>query len=154
MGLVMNASCETQVFKVFGNVFTLKPGQIKMFQDNISQEIAISRRSFGLVQLPEEFTDPEFARSEEGKKLLLAKKAEGIQNRVQYLKTIVYNLQVSLKNDLDKANLKVDPRALASEGEIAAMEELAKYQDNEEDEKHKKLERVKELEKKLGKAEK
>ena len=148
--LVMNASCEVQHFKVFGNHFTLKPGQIKNFTDDISKFIGYQLRDQGLIELPAEFEDPEFMNSEAGQKKLLEVKAEGDASRVRFLRSIVYNNQVSLRQDLEKANIKVDPRILASDGEIAAMEELAKYSSRQEDENEKKLQRIKELEKKIG----
>ncbi len=154
MAFVMNASCETQETKVFGNYFTLTPGQIKNFQDHIAFELTTSRAHQGFVTLPDEFEDPSFKNSDAGKQIIAQKKAEGVNARCRYLKEIVYNNQVSLRQDLEKANIKADPRVFASAGEIAAMEDLARYQDKSEDEAKAKVERIKDLEKKIGKIEK
>jgi hypothetical protein len=152
--MIMNASAQEQHVVVFGNHFTLKPGQIRNFQDHIGHYMMTDRRDFGLVALPESFEDPEFAKSAEGQKILAEKKAEGCANRVKFLKGLIYNEQVSLKQDLEIANIKVDPRIFSSDGIIAAMEELARYQDQEADAQQQKVERVKALEKKIGKVEK
>lgn len=153
MGFIYNPTTEPAHVIAFGNHFTMKPGQIKNFQDHISDFLASERGEFGLVSLPDAFEDPEYQKSEEGQAIMAAKKAEGIAARIRKLKEIVYNNQVSLKQDLEIRNLKVDPRTLASDGELAAMVELAKYQDAESDEAQKKVEKIKALEKKIGKVE-
>lgn len=150
MALILNASCETQHFKVFGNHFSLKPGQIKNFTDEIAKFIGYQRRDQGLVELPAEYEEHEYMNSDAGKQRLLTFKAEGIKNRVLALRAVVYNNQVSLRQDLEKANMKIDPRVLASDGEVSAMEELAKYQDQGDDAAKNRLERIKELEKKIS----
>lgn len=150
MPLVLNASCEIQHFKVFGNHFTLKPGQIKNFTDEIAKFCGYQRRDQGLIELPAEFEEQDYMNSPHGQERLLKLKAEGVKNRVLALRAVVYNNQVSLRQDLEKANIKIDPRILASDGEVSAMEELAKYQDQGDDAAQKKLERIKELEKKIA----
>lgn len=151
MALIYNASAEDQHFVVFGNHFNMKAGQIKNFEDKIAHFIITDRKELGLVGLTEEFDDPEFRLSEAGKEALAHKKAEGVANRVRKLKELVYNNQVSMRMDLEKANIQADPRAFASDGEIRAMELLAMYQDKEQDESKKKVQKIKELEAKIGK---
>jgi hypothetical protein len=146
MGLVYNASAEEQHIVVFGNHFTLKPKQIKNFEDRISNFIMTERRDFGLVTLPEEFMDPSFAQSEEGKAILKGKEEEGIAARVRHLRAVIYNNEVSLKQDLERANIKVDPKVYASSGEVAAYRELAKYRKDKDDADLKKVEELKQLE--------
>jgi hypothetical protein len=147
----MNASAETQVFQAQGNWFTLKPGQIKNFNETIADFMSQERRYLGLVLLPEAFEDPtaNYAATPEGKEILSKLKAQGVEARCNYLRQIVYNNQVSLRMDLEKANIKADPRAFASEGEVKAMEELVKYQQQDEDATQKKVEHIQALEKKL-----
>lgn len=149
MSLVMNASAEVQEFKVFGNHFTLKPGQIKNFQENIAHFIAIERRGWGLVVLPEEFEDLDFRQSLEGQKLLEEKRAEGVAARIGRLKEIIYNNQVSLRRDLEMANIKADPKIYASDGEVSAYRELVKYQQKQEDAEQRKVDELKNLEKQV-----
>jgi hypothetical protein len=150
MALILNASAEEQHFKVHGNHFNLKPGQIKAFTDTIADFICMERGYLGLVGLPETYDDIAFRDSAEGKALLASKKEQGVNARCKYLREIVYNNQVSLKMDLEKANIKADPRVFASEGEVAAMEELVKYQKTQDDVDQVKVDRIKELEKKLA----
>lgn len=152
MGLVINASAETQEFKVFGNYFTLKPGQIKMFQENISRFIATNEttKGLGLVGLSDAFEDPSHKDSAEGKKELEARLKDGVDARVRTLRALVYNNQVSLRRDLEMANIKADPKAFASEGEVKAYEELVKYQKVNDDVEAAKVQRLKDLEKKIG----
>lgn len=151
MPLIMNATHEAQTIVAFGNHFKLAAGQIKMFNENISHFIATERRHQGVVALPEQFEDVEFRSSAEGQRLLAEYRQQGILARINHLKSIIYNNQVSLRQDLEKANIKADPRVFASEGEIAAMEELVSYQTRQEDETAKKVDRIKELEKQIGK---
>lgn len=151
MAMIMNASVETVHTVVFGNHFTLKPGQMKNFTDHVGKFMSIERRYLGLVGLPEQCEDPEFLASPEGKAVVEAARKQGIENRCRHLRELVYNNQVSLKNDLDKANIKADPRAFASDGEIAAMQELVKYQVAKDDTEAKRVEEIKKLEEKIGK---
>jgi hypothetical protein len=151
MGMIMNASCETVHTVVYGNHFTLKPGQMKNFTDHVGRFMAIERRYLGLVGLPDECEDPEFVKSPEGQAVLERARKEGIENRCKFLRELIYNNQVSLKNDLDRANIKADVRGFASEGEIAAMQELVKYQVAKDDTEAKKVEEIKKLEEKIGK---
>ena len=151
MALIMNASADAVDFKVFGSHFTMKAGQIKTFQDHIARFIATneSTRNKGLVVLPDELEDLDVRQSSEGRALIEAKKKDGVNNRIAHLRQVIYNNQVSLRQDLEKSNLKADPRSFASEGEIAAYEELVKYQSSKEDEDQKRIDRIKALESKL-----
>lgn len=151
MPLILNASAEPQHFTVYGKHFEMKPGQIKTFQDHFARFISLERKYLGLVVLPEALEDIDFRQTEEGKKMLEASRAEGVRNRVAELNRVKYNLEVSLKRDLEMKNIKADVRSFASDGEIKAYEELLKYQTAGNDESEKKIERLKELEKKLAK---
>jgi hypothetical protein len=151
MALIMNASAEEQSVKVFGNYFSLKPGQIKNFEDKIAHFMATDRTDRGLVSMPDEFMDPNYAQTEEGKAILAERKRVGIENRCNHLRRVIYNNEVSLRQDLERANIKADPKVFASAGEIAAYEELVKYQAKQEDEDQKKVDKISELQKKLGK---
>ncbi len=154
MALILNASEKAQHVTVFGNHFVLKAGQVKNFQDNIAGFLSVDRADMGFVALPEEFMDPSYGATPEGKEIFEKARAQGVAARIRHLKQIVYNLQVSLRQDLDKNNIKADARTFASDGEIDAMEELLSYQKAEEDETKKKVDRIKEIESKLTKASK
>jgi hypothetical protein len=151
MAVVMNCLDEEQTAVVGGSHFTFKPKQIKqIYQEHIASLLTGDKKEYGFVALPEECLDREFVDSAAGKALIDAKRKEGVDAFCKKLRAQLYNLNVSLKQDLDKANLKVDPRVFASEGDIKAMELLAKYQLRKEDEDQKKVDRIKELEKALN----
>jgi hypothetical protein len=149
MALILNASCEDQHVVVFGNHFSLKAGQIKNFEDKIAHFLATDRADRGLVSLPDEFMEPEYKTSEDGARILEEKRKQGVENRVRYLRQIAYNNEVSLRQDLEKANIKADPKSFASDGELRAYEELVKYQKKQDDGDAKKAAKIVELQKQL-----
>lgn len=153
MAFIMNASAEEQTVKVRGNYFHFKPGQIKQFDDSFAHFMVTERAYLGLVDLPRQFEDLEFKGTEEGKKILAEKAKQGIDARVKHLRSVIYNNEVSLRQDLEKKNIKVDPKVYASDGEIAAYEELIKYQSKDSDAAQKRVDRIKELEAKLKESE-
>lgn len=146
---IYNALSKEVVFKALGNHFTMKPGQIKRFNSDIGDFIAKEKGYLGLVALDERFDDPEFKASDEGKALLEERRIDGVNRRVAHLKMIADNLLISLKQDLEIKNMKVDPLALASPGEQSAMEELVSMQRQGKDDEKKKLEQMRALERQL-----
>lgn len=150
MALVYNATEELQSFKAAGNWFTFKPKQMKQMDDAIAHFIATERQEFGMVLLPEELSDPEYKASPEGKELLEQKTEQGINSFVSALRQVIYNNQVSLRQDLQQANIQADPASFASDGELKAMELVAKYQRAKNDDEQKKIDKVKELMKTVG----
>jgi hypothetical protein len=147
MPLIMNATDETVQVKALGNWFSFNPGQIKVFEDKIAHFIATERKEKGLVDLPDEFMDPAYAQTPEGAKLLADKKKDGVEAYCNHLRWLIRNNEVSLRRDLERANMKIAPELEASEGEMKAYELLAKYQSKKQDETQKKLDRVSELKK-------
>lgn len=152
--VVLNATNEDQHVVVFGNHFQMKSKQIKVFQDRIGDFLVSERSEKGFIALPDEFEEPGFQNTPEGKEILALKTQEGVANYLRKLKQIAYNAQVSVKQDLEKSGIKADHRTWTTDGELAAMELLSKYMDKEEDKAAKKAQRVKELEQKIGKLEK
>lgn len=148
--LIYNATKEVQSVKALGNWFTFKPKQIKMLQDDLGQFLAEERADHGLVAIPEKFEDAAYLASEEGKKELGEYEQRGIDAYVRSLRQVIYNNQVSLRQDLEMANLKVDPSSMATDGELRAMQLVAKYQKDEEDKDQKRADEVRELMKKVG----
>jgi hypothetical protein len=149
MGTIYNATNETQRVKVFGNYFEFKPGQMKSLDDKFSQWLTMERGYLGLVPMPEEFTDPEYAKSEEGAQILAERKAAGVRAYTQWLRERIRNVEVSLRQDLEKANIKSDPRTWASDGEVEAYELLAKYQKQDQDATDAKAKKLAALEAKI-----
>lgn len=152
MPLIFNASAETQRFQVFGNHFELGSKKMKMFEERIARFIEMERRYLGLVSLPDDFMDPSFSNSEQGKQVLAEKEREGIDARVKHLRGVIYNNEVSLRQDLERANIKADPKVFASAGEVAAYRELATYKKSQDDAEAAKVEEIKKLEAEIKKA--
>lgn len=149
MALVLNASSQDQTVKVFGNYFTLKTGQIKDFSEHVARFLCTDRKERGFVGLSENFTDPEYKLTPAGKEELLAAKKQGVANRVEFLKSLVYNETVSLQHDLAQKNIKQDPRVHMTETMVKQIEELAAYGQTGVDEQEERVAKIKELEKKL-----
>lgn len=151
MALVMNASNKVQRVKVFGNWFTFQPDQIKVMNDNIAHFIAIERRDYGLISIPEKFSDLEYQNSDEGKEELAKYKEEGVKARINYLDTLIYNEKVSLQRDLDIKGIKSSAEAFYSDALVDWLEEKADYAFTQDDKQKERLERIKKLEEKLEK---
>lgn len=151
MALIFNATNEVQSVKAVGNWYTFKPKEIKAFYNaNIADFIAQERREYGLVLVDGRLSDLDFRNSEEGKALLTEYEDRGIDQFIDALRARIANNQISLRQDLEKANLKMDPAILASTGEIDAMRTVAKYQKNKEDREQQKIDEVKELMRRAG----
>jgi hypothetical protein len=150
MALIFNATNETQTVKAMGNWFTFKAKQIKLMQENIAGFLAMERADDGLVAIPDVFEDPEYKASPEGQELLAKYEQQGIDAHVAHLRRIIYNNQVSLRQDLEKADLKIDPATLATDGELQAMKLLAFYQKAKDDSAQKRADEVRELMKTVG----
>jgi hypothetical protein len=148
--LVMNATNEKISVKALGNWFEFKPKQVKNMEQKIGHFLITERRENGLVALPDSFEDPEYKNSPEGKAELATIEQRGIEAFCDSLRKRIYNNQVSLRMDLERANIKADPSAFVTEGELEAMRLLAKYQTAKDDSAQKKQDEVKELMKKIG----
>ena len=152
MALVMNTLVKKKSTKVHGKHFTFQAGQIKHMSDEFGDFITQERAYEGFVGLDSRFDDPEFKGSEEGKQLLQEAVERGRTNRQQELDRIIYNEQVSLQQDLDIANIKLDATKFSARGSNAlvnALEEKLTYQELGQDADKKRTDRIEELEKKL-----
>lgn len=145
MALVINCTKDEQQVKALGNWFTFKPGQIKILQDNIGRFLSLEKKQYGLMELPEAFTDPDYAKSPEGIAIMEQVSQEGLRNYIDFHRKIVENNQVSLRRDLEQANIKADPATYASEGELASMRIVAKYAQMDDDAAQKRIEEVRAL---------
>jgi hypothetical protein len=70
---------------------------------------------------------------------------QALERYVARHREIIYNNQVSLRRDLEVANIKADPAVFASKGEIESMRLVAKYQKRTEDAEQAKIDEVKKL---------
>lgn len=150
----MNALPEEQTIMAHGKHFHFKANQVKAFQnDSIGTFILRERADHGFVEIPAMFNEEEGDVGDYNRdpKIIEEKRKVGVDNYCANLRRILYNLQVSLKKDLDLKNLRMDPRNLATDGDLKHMEQLVKYQTKREDTEQLKIDRIKELEKKLEK---
>lgn len=144
--LIWNPTQEVVTVKVAGNYFTLKPDTRKRVNDDIAHFISTDRKESGLVVLPVEFEEePELLKSAEGKVVLDKLKEEAIDHLIRFHRRIIANNQVSLRRDLEQANIKTDPAIEASEGELNSMRIVAKYQRSKQDAEQARAEEVKKL---------
>lgn len=124
MPFIMNALDKKVAVRAYGQWFEFAPGAVKSIHNPaIAFKMATDLAYEGLVEVPDEVIENPTAPESVQKRAEL--KTQGIRNRITALKKIINNLEVSLKKDLDMANLKMDPRTLASDGEIEAYKELA-----------------------------
>lgn len=140
MAKVWNPTEEPVTTKIFGSYFEFKPNSMKTItNEHIAKFIESNRKETGLVVLPPQF-DPlaedlyieGYEKTPEGKAALAEKRKEGIQNLINFHTQIIYNNQVSLRNDLVHKDPHTDPVKLAainaSQGELESMRLVAKYQ--------------------------
>lgn len=152
MAILFNTTKEKQTVRAAGNYFTFAPKQIKMMDDVLGHFIAVDKKSYGIVALPQEFEEPEYKQTAEGKAILAQKEKEGLEHFLAFHRSKIHNNQVSLKKDLDRANLKIDPAVFATPQEIESMKIVSEYQAAHEDEAQKKIDQVQELMSKVKKA--
>lgn len=153
MSTVVNCTQEHITVKIAGNYFSFKPMQERVIHNEaIARFIEMDLKSSGLVVLPELMKEDEEISPEELDQRKLdgaARKAElmeqGLDRYVAKHREVIYNNQVSLRRDLEIANIKADPAAFASQGELEAMRLVAKYQKRTEDAEQAKIDEVKRL---------
>lgn len=158
MPVIMNALDEEQQISVGGTYFHFAPRQLKFFSnENIARTLVKNNKELGFMSMPDEMSHLAMAKPEnfdkiissDEKALIEEKRKEGVENYCSHLRALVYNAQVSMRKDLDTANIKTDPRSVASKGDLRNLEQLVKYQAKKEDADQKRIDRFKELEKKL-----
>jgi len=149
--LLYNATKMKQSVQAFGNWLTFGPEQIKMVGDEIGKFIVLEKKQYGIVELPSEFEDPSYKESEEGKAMLAEKTAEGRSNRITHLKRLVHNEEVSLKQDLEKAGIKVNPNVFSGDTYLSALHELNEYKRAKEDDEKNRLAEIQRLKSALNK---
>ncbi len=132
MALVMNATSKEVQVKVHGAWFTFKPNQYKEIHEAKAFHLASTCAYMGFVMLPEEFQDPAFSVTPEGKKILAEAKTNGISNRIGYLEMLKNNELVSLKKDLASKNLQIAPETFMSPGMLENLKELVSYKKESE----------------------
>lgn len=133
--------------RAFGSWFTFDVGQMKRMRPDIGDFLAKEKGYLGLVEVESRlYDDKEFLASEEGQQLLAKYKAEGVEKRIRHLKGVVHNETVSLRKDLETANIKADPKVYMSDGGVEAMQELVGYQQASQDEEKSRVKKIRDLE--------
>lgn len=150
---VANATKEIITVKVAGNYFTFKPEQERVIHnDGIARFIEMELKDSGLCVLPSLMTEDEEVSPEELEQRRLDGKeqkeiilAQALERYVTRHRGIIANNQISLRRDLEMANIKADPAAFASKGELDSMRLVAKYQKSADDAEQAKIDEVKKL---------
>jgi hypothetical protein len=153
MPIVINATQEKVTLLLQGNYFSWNPGQEKVIRnEDLARFIAKERGDSGLAVLPDLQSDDEMLSPEEFETRKASHKEartraldEALDRYIKRLREVIYNNQVSLRRDLEQANIKADPGSFASAGEIEAMRLVSKYQRRSEDEDAKRLAETKRL---------
>ena len=153
MPTVVNVTEEPISVKVTGNWFSWKPHQERVIHNkSIANFIEMDCKDSGLAVLPELVADDEEITPEglELRKLDMAEtiatvKEQALERYVNKHRQVIYNNQVSLRRDLEQANIKADPASFASKGELDSMRLVAKYQKRSEDNEATKIAEVKKL---------
>lgn len=132
MPLIMNASSKEQMVQVHGSWFTFAPGAIKEMNENKVYFLASNKAYMGFVAVPDKFSDLDERNTKEGKAELEELRMKGIQQRIQHLEWLKHNELKSMREDMDKKNLKAAVESQMSPESFkaltSAMEELKGYQ--------------------------
>ncbi len=124
MPYIFNALNNSVSTQAHGKWFSWKPLEIKMLHnEKLSEFIYQNRSEEGLVEVQDYIMELDKA-STEYKELIEEKRKVGIENRIKGLDRVKNNLLNSLAMDYALANIKGDPLAIASKGELAAIKEL------------------------------
>lgn len=157
MPIIVNATQEELTIKIVGNYFRFAPGKSKTMNKDLAMWIQTSEgaKGCGLAVLPDLYQDGEEIDdvSDEDMKKRMAHheslKEEACTNAlndyIERYRKVIYNNQISLKQDLAKSNNPADPAAFVSKGELEAMRLVAKYQRKSEDQEQNKIDEVNKL---------
>lgn len=164
MPIVINVTDEEISIQARGHWFNWKPGQRKTIRDEkLAKFIELDRRGYGLAVLPDltsqEEDDGDVAVTEaqiaERKKEREAAEkiavSAALDAYVARHREIIKNAQVSLARDLAHKDYKYDAAKDYSDGELAAMRLVAKYDKKGKDAAQERFEEIKRLEKQIGK---
>lgn len=157
MPIVVNATQEEITIKIVGNYFKFGPGKSKVMNKDLATWIQTSEgaKGCGLAVLPdmhqegediEELDEKEMKRRQEEHNALKEVACENALNDyIEKYRRVIYNNQVSLKQDLAKSNNPADPAAFITKGELEAMRLVAKYQKRAEDKTQENIDEVRKL---------
>lgn len=151
MPFVYNGTSKERSVCAQGNWFTFKPKQIRNIASaNLALFLTSNLAHEGLVRLPEEFEDPSYGTTEQGKKDLADASDRAVAARANFLQSLVNNELVSLKSDLARTNNQSDPKSFMSAGMVENMKELASIKSVALKEKKDKIAEIEALEKAIN----
>jgi transcription antitermination factor NusG len=149
MPLIMNASSKEQTVQVHGAWFTFAPGAIKEMNENKVHFLSSNKGYMGFVQVPDELSDLDARSSADGKKKIEELREAGVRNRIQHLEWLKNNELKSLRQDMDKQNIKAETEtemtASSFKSLTSAMEELKGYRTKDDTTVQDRAKRLKEL---------
>ncbi len=160
MPIVVNATQEHITIKVGGHYFSFKPGGQKVINNpDVARFIQTDLTDSGLAVLPDLISESEEevsvdelkAREEQQESLRQELCDQALDRYIDKHRKIIENNQISLKRDLEQANIKADPASYVSKGELEAMRLVAKYQRRAEDMHQAKVNEVNDLLNKIKK---
>lgn len=146
MPLVLSTDIEPVKVQALGNWFEFKPAQIKLMQKDIADFLTMDKREYGFVALPESLEDEDRS-SEVFKKAVAEAQIQGRRNIVAKLNRLRFNLEVSMKKDLEMAGIKADPVSFCDDKEAvkAMYRKLAMFKDLETESVEKDIDEIQKL---------
>lgn len=150
MALVMSTDIENVKVQAFGNWFDFKPGQIKNMQPEIARFLTVDKKEYGFVSLPDTLED-EDRNSEVFKQAVAEATTLGRNNIIAKLSRLRHNIEVSMKRDMEMANIKADPFTYVDDKKsaIAMYKKLAKFKDLESESTESELDELRQLKDKI-----
>lgn len=157
MPIVINATQEEITIKIVGNYFKFAPGKSKTMSKDLATWIQTSEgaKGCGLAVCPDIYQEGEElddvteadlkARQKAHEELKIEACSNALLDYIERYRRVIYNNQISLKQDLAKANNPADPSAFVTKGELDAMRLVAKYQKRAEDKTQENIDEVKKL---------
>lgn len=131
MPYIMNALSTPVNTQAQGTWLQWKPLEIKTIHNEHKAAFFEEKRSNeGLIRIPEEIMELE-KNDPVRINFIEEKRKEGVSNRIKKLQEVQYNLEVSLRRDLEVKNIKADALTFASKGELVAYQELMSLQSDQ-----------------------
>lgn len=151
MPFVYNGTNRERSVCAQGNWFTFKPKQIRnIASSNLALFLTSNLAHEGLVRLSDDFEDPSYGSTAQGKKEMEEAGDRANNARINFLQGLVNNELVSLKSDLARTNNQSDPKSFMSAGMVENMKELASMKSKAQADKKDKLAEIEALEKAIN----
>lgn len=149
--ILYNTTIDKQSVQAFGKWFTFNAGQVKTIDDKFADFIVKDKKQYGIVALPEAFEDLAFKDTEEGKAIMTEKMVEGRTNRINHIKFIMHNEEVSLRQDLEKSGLRINPNLFSSASYVNLLKEYNEYKRSDDDVQRERVNEIQRLKSAINK---